>query len=152
MNAQDIADSTREAMWEDDRASRALGMQVISIGPGSATMTMTVREDMLNAHELCHGGLLAALADSAFAFASNSYNELTVASGFDINLIASARRGDVLTATAREMSKSGRTGVYDVTLVKPPPPLGALLEGQAHRGGPADEIGHRLAIRWLSTD
>jgi len=117
MNAQEIAESTREAMWDDDRASRAMGMQVVSVGPGTATLTMTVREDMLNAHDLCHGGVLATLADSAFAFASNSYNELTVASGFDINLIASARRGDVLTATASEMSKSGRTGVYDVTLV-----------------------------------
>lgn len=117
MNAQDIAEATREVMWEDDRASRALGIQVLAIGPGSATLTMTVREDMLNAHDLCHGGLLATLADSAFAFACNSYNEMTVASGFDINLIASARRGDVITATAQELSKSGRTGVYDVTLV-----------------------------------
>ncbi len=117
MNAQDIAEATREVMWEDERASRALGIQVLAIGPGSATLCMTVRDDMLNAHQLCHGGLLATLADSAFAFACNSYNELTVASGFDINLITAARRGDVLTATARELSKSGRTGVYDVTLV-----------------------------------
>lgn len=117
MNAQEVAEATRDAMWEDECASRALGMRVQAIGPGTATLTMTVREDMLNAHELCHGGLLATLADSAFAFACNSYNEMTVASGFDINLIAAARRGDVLTATAREMSKSGRTGVYDVTLV-----------------------------------
>lgn len=117
MNAQEVAEATRDAMWEDESASRALGMRVAAIGPGTATLTMTVREDMLNAHELCHGGLLATLADSAFAFACNSYNEMTVASGFDINLIAAARRGDVLTATAREMSKSGRTGVYDVTLV-----------------------------------
>ena len=117
MNAQEVAEATRDAMWEDESASRALGMRVVAIGPGTATLTMTVREDMLNAHELCHGGLLATLADSAFAFACNSYNEMTVASGFDINLIAAARRGDVLTATAREMSKSGRTGVYDVTLV-----------------------------------
>ena len=109
MNAQEVAEATRDAMWEDESASRALGMRVVAIGPGTATLTMTVREDMLNAHELCHGGLLATLADSAFAFACNSYNEMTVASGFDINLIAAARRGDVLTATAREMSKSGRT-------------------------------------------
>ncbi len=116
MNAQDIAEATRDAMWEDDESCRALGMRVLAIGPGTATLAMTVREDMLNAHDLCQGGLLAALADSAFGFASNSYNELTVASGFDINLIASVRRGDVVTATATELSKSGRTGVYDVTL------------------------------------
>jgi acyl-CoA thioesterase len=75
---------------------------------------MTVRRDMLNGHQTCHGGMIATLADSAFAFACNSYNELTVASGFSVDLLAPAREGDVLTATASEMSKAGRTGVYDV--------------------------------------
>jgi acyl-CoA thioesterase len=112
--AQQIAESARNAMWAGDKASQALGMQVTAVGPGSATLTMTVREDMLNGHALCHGGFIATLADSAFAFACNAYNELTVASGFDINLLAAARSGDVLTATATEVSKSGRTGVYDV--------------------------------------
>jgi acyl-CoA thioesterase len=112
--AQQIAESARNAMWAGDKASQALGIQVTAVGPGSATLTMTVREDMLNGHALCHGGFIATLADSAFAFACNAYNELTVASGFDINLLAAARSGDVLTATATEVSKSGRTGVYDV--------------------------------------
>ncbi len=111
---QSVAEATRDAMWADDRASRMLGIAVLAIGPGSATLTMTVREDMLNGHDICHGGLITTLADSAFAFACNAYNEITVASGFDVNLIASARRGDVLTATAREISKAGRTGVYDI--------------------------------------
>jgi acyl-CoA thioesterase len=112
--AQEIAEAARDAMWANDRASRMLGMQVVAIGPGTATLTMTVRDDMLNGHDLCHGGLIATLADSAFAFSCNAYNEVTVASGFDIHLIAGARGGDVLTAVASEVSKSGRTGVYDI--------------------------------------
>lgn len=112
--AQRVAEATRDAMWKDDRASKALGMQVVTIGPGTASLTMTVREDMLNGHDICHGGLVTTLADSAFAFACNAYNEVTVASGFDVNLIAAARKGDVLTATAVEVAKAGRTGVYDI--------------------------------------
>ena len=113
---QGVADATRDAMWRNDRASKALGVQVRAIGPGSATLSMAVREDMLNGHDTCHGGLIAMLADGAFAFACNSYNEVTVASGFDVNLIKAARLGDVLTATAHEVSKAGRTGVYDVAV------------------------------------
>ena len=116
MTAQQIAEATRDAMWRNDRASKALGMQLLAIGPGSATMCMTVREDMLNGHDICHGGLVTTLADSAFAFACNSYNEVTVASGFDVNLVAAGKLGDVLTATAVEVTKAGRTGVYDVTV------------------------------------
>jgi acyl-CoA thioesterase len=113
---QQVAEATRDAMWKDDRASKALGMQVLAVGPGTATIVMTVREDMLNGHDICHGGLVTTLADSAFAFACNAYNEVTVASGFDVNLLAAARLGDVLTASAVEVSKSGRTGVYDITV------------------------------------
>ena len=116
MSPQQIAEATRDAMWANDRASKALGMQVLAVGPGSATLAMTVREDMLNGHDLCHGGLISTLADSAFAFACNAYNEITVASGFDVNLLVGARLGDVLTARATELSKSGRTGVYDIAV------------------------------------
>ena len=114
--AQQVAEAARDAMWANDRASQALGMQVLAVGPGTATLSMTVREDMLNGHDLCHGGLISTLADSAFAFACNAYNELTVASGFDIHLMAGARRGDVLTAVATEVNKAGRTGVYDIAV------------------------------------
>lgn len=114
MTPQQVAEATRDAMWRDDRASQGLGMQVLAVGPGSATLSMAVREDMLNGHAICHGGFITTLADSAFAFACNAYNEVTVASGFDMNLIAAARLGDVLTASAMELSKAGRTGVYDV--------------------------------------
>ncbi len=116
MNPQQVAEAARDAMWRNDRASKALGMQVLAISPGAAALSMTVRDDMLNGHDICHGGLITALADSAFAFACNSYNEMTVASGFDVNLVAAGRLGDVLTATAQEVSKAGRTGVYDVTV------------------------------------
>lgn len=113
-SAQATAELVRDGMFPNDHATRALGMEVVTIAPGTAAMRMTVRRDMLNGHQTCHGGMIATLADSAFAFACNSYNELTVASGFSIDLVAPAREGDVLTAEATEMSKAGRTGVYDV--------------------------------------
>jgi acyl-CoA thioesterase len=111
---QSIAERVRDHLWAADRASQGLGMEVAAIGPGSCTLTMTVREDMLNGYGTCQGGLLSTLADSCFAFACNAYNEITVASGFDVQIIAPGRLGDVLTATAAEVSKTGRLGVYDV--------------------------------------
>jgi len=116
MTPQQVAEASRDAMQKDDHASKMLGMRVEAIGPGTATLSMTVRQDMLNGHAICHGGLITTLADSAFAFACNAYNEVTVASGFDVNLVAAAREGDVLTAAAAEVSKAGRTGVYDVNV------------------------------------
>ena len=114
MNPQQIAERVRDHLWAGDRASRGLGMAVAAIGPGSCTMTMTVREDMINGHGSCQGGLVTALADSCFAFACNAYNEITVAAGFDVQLVAPGRLGDELTATAVEASRTGRLGVYDV--------------------------------------
>ncbi|HEY9028484.1 MAG TPA: hydroxyphenylacetyl-CoA thioesterase PaaI [Burkholderiaceae bacterium] len=111
---QGTAERVRDHLWATDRASQAMGMRVAAIGPGSCTMTMTVREDMVNGYGTCQGGLLTALADSCFAFACNAYNEVTVAAGFDVQLVAPGRLGDVLTATATEVSKTGRLGVYDV--------------------------------------
>lgn len=116
MTPQQVAEATRDAMWQDDRVSRALGMQVLAVGPGSATLSMAVREDMLNGHDICHGGMVTTLADSAFAYACNAYNEVTLAAGFDVNLLAAARKGDVLTAVAAELARSGRTGVYDISV------------------------------------
>ncbi|MBL8327631.1 MAG: hydroxyphenylacetyl-CoA thioesterase PaaI [Rubrivivax sp.] len=114
MSPTQIAEQVRDAMLDDDQASQWLGIGISAVGPGTCTATMTVRKEMLNGHALAHGGLITALADSAFAFACNAYNEVSVASGFDVNLVASARLGDVLTARAVEVSKSGRTGVYDI--------------------------------------
>jgi acyl-CoA thioesterase len=132
MTPQLVAEATRDAMSEDDRASRLLGIKVVDIGPGTATLTMIVREDMLNGHDLCHGGLIATLADSAFAFACNSYNEVTVAAGFDINLVASGRVGDVLTARASELSKAGRTGVYDIEVTNQKSERVAAFRGRSY--------------------
>ena len=116
-SAQQIAEASRDAMWKDDHATRMLGILVEAVGPGTATLSMTVRQDMLNGHAICHGGLITTLADSAFAFACNAYNELSVAAGFDVTLVAAARLGDRLTARGIEISKTGRTGVYDIEVV-----------------------------------
>ena len=113
-DAQAIAERVRDHMWATDRASQGMGMRVAAIGPGACTMTMAVREDMLNGYGTCQGGLMTTLADSCFAFACNAYNEITVAAGFDVQIVAPGKLGDVLTATAVEVSKTGRLGVYDV--------------------------------------
>ena len=104
------------AMWADDQASRRLGMQLLDVAPGRSTLSMTVRDDMVNGHGSCHGGFIAALADSAFAFACNTYDDVTVAAGFDITFVAPARLGDELVADAVERSRFGRSGLYDVTV------------------------------------
>ena len=132
MDAQQVAEAVRDAMWADDHASRGLGMAVRAVGPGSATLAMTVRDDMVNGHAICHGGFVATLADSAFAFACNAYNERTVASGFAIDLVAAARRGDVLTAVAVERSKAGRTGVYDIVVTDQQGRTVALFRGRSY--------------------
>ena len=104
------------AMWADDQASRRLGMQLLDVAPGRSRLSMTVRDDMVNGHGSCHGGFIAALADSAFAFACNTYDVVTVAAGFDIIFVAPARLGDELVAEAVERSRFGRSGLYDVTV------------------------------------
>lgn len=129
---QHMAEASRDAMLKDDHATRALGIHIQAVGPGTCTATMTVRQDMLNGHATCHGGLITTLADSAFAFACNAYNEITVASGFDVNLMAAAYLGDVLTARAVELSKSGRTGVYDVTVTNQKGEAIAAFRGRSY--------------------
>ena len=113
-DAQRIAERVRDHLWSTDRASQAMGMRITAIGPGSCTIAMTVREDMLNGYGTCQGGLMTTLADSCFAFACNAHDEITVAAGFDVQIVAPARLGDELVATAAEISKAGRLGVYDV--------------------------------------
>jgi acyl-CoA thioesterase len=115
----EVARASADAMWSGDGASKALGMQLVSVGPGTATLSMTVREDMMNGWDLCHGGLIASLADSAFAFACNSHGTVTVASGFDVTFLESARLGDELLAVAVERARRGRSGLYDVTVTRP---------------------------------
>jgi acyl-CoA thioesterase len=112
----DLARRSAEEMWSGDAASRMLGMEIVSVGPGTATVSMKVREDMINGWDLCHGGLVAALADSAFAVACNSHGTVTVAAGFDVSFLEGARLGDELVAVATERAVRGRSGVYDVSV------------------------------------
>jgi acyl-CoA thioesterase len=103
-------------MWRDDLASQGLGMVLREVAPGRATLSMTVSDAMTNGHGTAHGGFIFALADSAFAFACNSYNRVTVAAGAEIRFRAPTRLGDVLTATATERDREGRDGTYDVSV------------------------------------
>ena len=116
MTPDELAHASAEAMWSADTASRGLGMEIIEVAPGRATLTMTVGDAMLNGHAIAHGGYIFTLADSAFAFACNSYGERTVAVHCSISFIKSAAKGDRLVATAREVSRSGRSGIYDVSV------------------------------------
>lgn len=115
-DAGHVARRCADLMWADDRASQSLGMEIIGVGPGTATLTMVVREDMVNGHGIGHGGFTFSLADSAFAFACNSYNRRTVAHSCEITYLAPTRLGDTLTAEAVERSRDGRDGTYDVTV------------------------------------
>jgi len=112
--AQEIAERSAEAMWAGDRASRELGMSLDGVGPGTATLSMTLTEAMVNGHAIGHGGYTFTLADSAFAFACNSYNRSTVAAAAEIRFRRPTRLGDRLVATAVERERTGRDGVYDV--------------------------------------
>lgn len=114
MNPDELARRCAETMWADDAASRELGMQLGDVGAGRATVTMTVRKAMTNGHGTAHGGYIFALADSAFAFACNSYNERTVAQACDIVFVTPASDGDPLVADAVERHRFGRNGIYDV--------------------------------------
>jgi len=131
--AQALAERVAQAMYTRDRASQTLGMKIATVSPGRAELTMTVRADMLNGHAICHGGFIFLLADSAFAFACNSYNLTTVASGCSIDFVAPAHEGDRLIAIARERSASGRTGVYDIEVRNQNGETVALFRGKSYR-------------------
>src|SRR6185295_5000910 len=132
-SAQQIADAAAARMWANDRASKGLGMKIVAVSEGAAFLEMAVRDDMLNGFDLCHGGLITTLADSAFAFACNSRGEMTVAAGLTVDLLAPARKGDVLTARAFEVSQTGRTGVYDITVTNQRGEQVALVRGRSHK-------------------
>jgi acyl-CoA thioesterase len=112
----DIAQACAQAMWVEDQASQGLGMVVERVAPGEAVLSMTIRPDMTNGHGICHGGFIFTLADSAFAFACNTYNQRTVAQQCAVTFLQPGRRGDTLTAHAVERNRSGRSGIYDVTV------------------------------------
>lgn len=130
---QQLAEAVGRAMYERDVASQMLGMMLVAVGPGTATMTMTVRTDMCNGHATCHGGIIFTLADSTFAFACNSYNHNAVALGCTIDFLAPAHRGDVLTANARVRQQGSRTGVYDITVTNQDGSEVALFRGKSYR-------------------
>ena len=132
-DAQSLAERVSASMYARDAATQTLGIRIARVAPGSAELTMIVRDDMLNGHEICHGGLLFTLADSAFAFACNSYNLTTVASGCAIEFTAPARLGDTLTARASERQLAGRTGVYDVEIANQRGEPVALFRGKSYR-------------------
>lgn len=116
MDPAEIARRCAEAMYAEDLASQRLGITITDVHPGHATATMAVRDDMVNGHGICHGGFIFTVADTAFAFACNTYGDYTVSSGADINFIEPVRAGASLTATATERSRRARSGMYDVTV------------------------------------
>jgi acyl-CoA thioesterase len=114
LSADELARACAEAMWQQDDASQGLGMTIVEIKPGQATLTMTIQPHMVNGQRIAHGGFIFTLADSAFAFACNSHNDRTVAAQGSISFVRPGKLGDRLVATAREISRSGRSGIYDV--------------------------------------
>ncbi|KZM49793.1 hydroxyphenylacetyl-CoA thioesterase PaaI [Labrenzia sp. OB1] len=116
MTQEELARACAQRMWSQDTASQDLGLSLDHIAPGHSVMSVTVSKSMTNGHGTCHGGYLFTLADSAFAFACNTYNQITVAQQCSITFLAPAHLGDRLTATARERSRQGRSGLYDVTI------------------------------------
>ena len=133
LTPQQLAEACAAAMNERDLAVRHLGIKILRVAPGAADLQMTISEIMIQGHASCHGGYLFALADSAFAFACNSYNDATVAIGCSIDYVAPARLGDELTASAFEQNRSGRTGNYDVRIENQHGQLIALFHGKSYK-------------------
>jgi len=131
ISADELARATAAAMFEADACSRALGIELLEVREGYARMQMHVRADFLNGHRICHGGLIFTLADSAFAFACNSRNINTVASGCSIEFLRPVHGGDMLTAEAAEQSLTGRTGIYDIRVINRANEIVAMFRGKS---------------------
>ncbi|HEY3786804.1 MAG TPA: hydroxyphenylacetyl-CoA thioesterase PaaI [Steroidobacteraceae bacterium] len=131
--AQEIAERASRAMFSRDRAAQLLGMRVTRIAPGRAEVVMQVLPQMINGHHVCHGGLVFSLADTAFAYACNSYNDSTVAAAGSIDFLAPARAGDELTAVASELWRTRRNGLYEITVTNQHGERIALFRGRSHR-------------------
>jgi acyl-CoA thioesterase len=132
-DAQRTAERATAALFADDRASQALGMRITGVRPGWARVVMLVRADMVNGHGLCHGGLVFALGDSAFAFACNSHNDSTVAAAATIDFLAVAREGDELIAEASELWRTRRNGLYEIVVTNQRGERIALFRGRSYR-------------------
>ena len=137
-----VAERVRDGMAENDRVLRANDIRFEAVGPGYAKLVMSVREEMLNGFDICHGGFITVLADAAFAYACNSYNEQTVASGISLDFMAPGRPGELLCAEAREVFAAGRTGVYDISVTNQKGELIAVMRGKSYRlkGRPVVEL------------
>lgn len=140
---QALATACAEAMYARDHTAQALGIEIAAVGPGTATLTMAVRETMVNGHAICHGGMIFTLADTAFAYACNAYNVVTVAQHCSISFLQPGRLGQRLIATAREVTREGRSGLYDIRVTAEDaggtPLPGVLAEFRGHSrtlGGP----------------
>ena len=131
MTPQETARACAAAMWAEDRASQGLGMRLDHAGPGEAVLSMRVRDDMVNGHGSCHGGFIFALADSAFAFACNAYDQRAVAQHCAVTFLRPGKRGEVLTARAVERVRGGRSGLYDVTVTDPEGQVVAEFRGHS---------------------
>jgi acyl-CoA thioesterase len=131
MTPEELARATAAAMYENDACSRALGLEILEVRPGYARLRMAVRDDFLNGHQICHGGLIFTLADSTFAFACNTYNINTVAAGCAIEFLKPVPRGEVLTAEAIEQTLSGRTGIYDIRVMNRAGETVAMFRGKS---------------------
>jgi acyl-CoA thioesterase len=132
-DAQRQAERAAAALFARDRASQALGMRITGVRPGWARVAMLVRADMVNGHDVCHGGIVFALGDSAFAFACNSYNDSTVAAAATIDFLAAARAGDELTAEASELWRTRRNGLYEIVVSNQRGERIALFRGRSYR-------------------
>lgn len=130
---EELAAAVSAALYKRDEAARHLGISIDETRPGYARARMKIREFMLNSHGTCHGGMLFAFADTVFAYACNSYNENTVASGCTIDFLAPTYAGDTLTAVAVERSRAGRTGIYDVDVSDQKGNVVAVFRGRSHR-------------------
>ncbi|HBR97556.1 MAG TPA: hydroxyphenylacetyl-CoA thioesterase PaaI [Gammaproteobacteria bacterium] len=131
LSPQALAEACSAALAKDDHCAHALGIEVTHVEPGRAVLSMRVREDMLNGHNICHGGMLFTLADTAFAHACNSGNRNTVASACHIDYLAPGHVHDTLTAVAQARSRAGRTGVYDIEICNQDQVTIALFRGKS---------------------
>jgi len=130
---QQVAQRCAEILWPEDNASIGMGMELLAVGPGTATLRMTIRPDMTNCHGTCHGAYIFAVADTAFAYACNSFNQRAVAAGADIDYLAPARAGDVLTARGRALQQGDRRGIYDIEVTNQDDDVIAVFRGRSAR-------------------
>jgi acyl-CoA thioesterase len=133
LESQALAERVVRVLFDRDRASQGLGIEILEVRPGYIRATMLVREDMVNGHNICHGGYVFTLADSAFAFCCNSFNVVTVAAGATIDFLAPAHAGDRLFATAKELWRSRRTGLYEIEVTNQNDATIALFRGRSHQ-------------------